>query len=322
MAEESTAPSWSCSVATAPKDAGGFTVGEVFQLTCEGPSVALKEPLRVQLPDVMAAAKDGKPPVKDPNVKYKLVLLKPLNVTDNKLEYQATGYIPGEMDLKSFKIVDAENKEILVPQVTFKVQSVIDPNQQPKPEPFGPIGPLRMEWPVWIFFAALVTLLVLIGWGIVFFRRWVQKKNLERNIKKYLSPMGSYHQYNKDLRLLKQGVVFTSHQSWAEAEIKQYMVQLEDHFKMFLLREFIIPAKSWSKSLIVKNIQLKDKKGFPTYQKNLLRALTELDKYKEAPETLKPRDCEQITLFCAQAVDSIWSAKKHRSEKPQTASAT
>lgn len=313
----STSATWSCSVTSNPKDKNGFTVGEVFQLQCEGPSAFLKEPLHIELPDVMLPAKEGSAPQKDTTEKYKLVLLQPTSLSDNKIEYSATSYIPGEHAFKSFKIVDTDKKEILISPLALKVQSVIDPQQQ-KPEPFGPIHPLRMEWPVWLFFTAVIILLVLVGWAIVFFRRWAQKKSIERNIKKYLSPMGSYHQYHKDLRLLKQGVVFTSHQSWSSEEIKKYMIQLEEHFKMFLLREFIIPAPSWSQAVILKAVKQKDKKGFALYQKSLIKALNELEKYKEGLDSLKPKDCEQITALCAQAVDSIWSSQKTKADSQRS----
>lgn len=311
MANESL-PTWSCKIPTAPKDPSGFTVGEVFQLSCEGETVRLKEPISLRIPDEIPAAKSGEAPQKDPNAKYQLVLLKPLNLTDNKAEFAATSYIATPQDIKNFKLVDADNKEVLIPQITFPMKSVIDPSQQQKPEPFGPIGPMRMEWPVWIFFAALVVFVILVGWAVIFLRRRMQRRNLERNIKKYQSPLGSYHQFNKDLRVLKQGVVFTSHKSWTEDETKQYMAKLEEHFKMFLLREFIIPATSWSRALILKTLQKKDKRGFPHYQKTLQRALVELEKQKEAAGSLKPRDCEQITILSMQAVDQMWSHKKLR----------
>ena len=103
---------------------------------------------------------------------------------------------------------------------------------------------------------------VLAGWFLIFLRRHFQRKNLEKNIRKFESPLGSYHQFSKDLRLLKRGVVFSETVSWSEAQTKEYIDKLDEIYRMYILREYIVPALKWSPGQIAKHLHKKFKKEF------------------------------------------------------------
>lgn len=286
-------PRWTCKVEGQPADEAGFTVGEVFDLDCSGSSSTFQEPLQIHLPK---------------NAEYALQLLKPLDITENHVKYQMTAYRPGDHKFKDLAVVDSEGRGFLIESFELKVQSVMTGSQQQ--EPFGPLSPLKMPWPVWPFFTTGVILVVLVGWSLIFARRRLQKKLLEKNIKKFLSPLGSYHQFSKDLRGIKRSVIFSTHHDWSTLQVIEFLDKLSESYRLFLLREFIVPATTWRIPLIIRAIKRKDRHGFEKYKNLMLRALRELEAAKTHPATLKPADCEQLAQITWQAVDLIWKTKR------------
>lgn len=287
-------PQWECKLETEPKDSKGFTVGEVFQIHCAGTSLDLVEPLKIVNPEKM---------------QYALVYLKTLNKSENELQFLATSYASQSISHPFIHVVDANGGGFISQKMEIRSQSVID-QQNPPQGPFGPIQPMTLGWPYWIFFVVGITLAVLIGWFAIFLRRHFQRKNLEKNIRKFQSPLGSYHQFSKDLRLLKRGVVFSSTSDWPESQTQGYLAKLDEIYRMFILREYTVPALSWSTSQIAKHVAKKNRSQYDNFKTEFLKALKELDRAKSNVSELKPQDCEQLTNLCWVAVDMMWKYKK------------
>jgi hypothetical protein len=209
-------------------------------------------------------------------------------------------------------VTDESGAGFISQPMTLKVVSVLDP-QKKQEKPFGPISPLTMQWPMWVAFSAIVFLLVLVGWLLIYLRRRIQRKTLEKNIRKYQSPLGSYHQYSKDIRLLKRGVLFSPTAKWTENQIGSYLQKLDEIFRMYILREFVVPANKWSVSAILKNMRHKDRAHFANYSQALIKAFKELERAQGQVESLRAMDCEQLTTICTQAVDGMWKSKMARS---------
>lgn len=288
-------PQWECVRETEPKDAKGFTVGEVFQIKCTGTSLELVEPLKIINPEKM---------------EYSLVYLKTLNKSENELTFLATSYASRTISHPFLHVSDANGGGFISQRFELRSQSVLDPKQPPPQGPFGPIQPMAMSWPYWIFFAALLILAVFVGWILIYFRRTLQRKNLEKNIRKFQSPLGSYHQFSKDLRLLKRGVIFSDKGEWNEAQTQSFLTKLDEIFRMFVLREYTVPALSWSSSQIAKHVSQKNKMGYAHFKADFLKAFKELERAKVQVKDLKPQDCEQLAKLCAHAVDTMWKYKK------------
>lgn len=286
-------PKWDCTVETQPKDAKGFTVGEVFQIHCAGAGLTLEEPLKIINPEP---------------VKYSLVYLKTLKKSENELQFLATSYASKTVKHPFIHVSDAKDGGFISQPLEIRRQSVIDP-QKPPQSPFGPIQPMTMNWPYWIFFAILLLVAVLIGWGAIFLRRTIQRRNLEKNIRKFQSPLGSYHQFSKDLRLLKRGVVFSERSAWSESQTQQYLEKLNEVYRMYVLREYTVPALSWSTARIAQHVRKKDKNAYENFKSPFLKAFKELERAQSHVHELKPQDCEQLTQLCWLAVDSMWKAK-------------
>ncbi len=286
-------PKWECNMQTQPKDSKGFTVGEIFQINCAGESLELVEPLKI----VNAEA-----------IKYSVVYLKTLKKSENELQFLATSYASKPVSHPFLHVSDAKDSGFISQAMEIRTQSVVDP-QNPPQSPFGPIQPMAMNWPYWIFFAGLLFAAVLIGWAAVFIRRTVQRRNLERNIRKFQSPIGSYHQFSKDLRLLKRGVLFSQNANWDDTQTKQYLEKLNEVFRMYVLREYTVPALTWSIARIAQHIRKKNKNGYGHFKNAILKAFKELERAQSNIKDLKPQDCEQLTQLCWLAADLMWKHK-------------
>jgi hypothetical protein len=287
-------PQWQCEVGSQPKDAKGFTVGELFTIDCQGTAMPLKAPLKIELPE------------KDHHV---VVLVKPLAVTEGKISYEATSYRVGEFSLPYLDFVDADGRGFISNPMKFKTVSVIDPKNPPQ-SPYGPIQPMRMEYPAWLWFSLAVGFLVLVAWFLIFFRRRIQRKNLEKNIKRFQSPMGSYHQFSKDVRTLKRNVVFSPKAQWLEMQKQDYLQKLEEAYRLFILREYIVPADRWPTKMVLKHMKRKDKTHYDKYAGAAIKAFHELERARTQAENISPMDVEQITGICSQAVESMWKSRR------------
>lgn len=285
LPDESPSNDWTCSIITEPKEQGSYTVGEVFQLECEGEDIAFVDPLTVKAEDAE---------------EYQLVLLKQLKVSDREVLYQATSYRVGD-HRKPIVFVDAEGKEFKAENVQYKVRSVLE-----QKKPFGSIMPMATGYPVWLFFGLIVAAMVVVGWVLVFLKRRLQKRSLEKNIKKFQSPLGSYNQYSKDMRRLKRTVVFSERNDWAEEQVKSYLEDLDESFRLFVLREYVVPATTWPSRRVLTAVRKKDKRNFGRYGSELSRAFKELDRAKQSVNTVNSKDCEQLTKICWKVVDKIW----------------
>lgn len=289
-------PQWECAIKTEPKDAKGYTVGEVFQVDCSGTSLQMTEPLKAVNPE---------------KIKYSFVYLKTLKKSENELSFLATTYAAQPVEHPFLHIEDAQGGGFISQKIQIRSQSVIDP-QKPPQGPYGPITPIALSWPYWIFFPMAIFAAVMVGWFVIFLRRHFQRKNLEKNIRKFESPLGSYHQFSKDLRLLKRGVVFSEHNNWSESQTQSYIDKLDEIYRMYVLREYIVPAIKWSPAQIAKHLNKKFKKQFRLFKDPFWKAFKELERAKGHIQDIKPRDCEQLTQLCWLAVDAMWKSKREK----------
>lgn len=287
-------PTWECQITTTPQNPAGFTVGDVYELVCKGTPLPLTPPFRAVMPKKFDNA---------------LVILKTKHFADGEARFDATSYRVGEIKFPPLEILDQNGNGFLTSPLAVKVRSVIEKKDQ-KQEMYGPVMAIPMETPMWVFVTPAIVFFAIIGWILIFLRRRLQRKLLEKNIKKFQSPMGSYHQFSKDLRQLKSGVVFSEHTEWNPSQVRDYLLRLNEGFRLFLLREFIVPATSWSSRNTVKHIQRKDRRGYEKYRSVLQKALKELDRALGSPDGFKSKDCEQLTQICWQAVDLIWKTKR------------
>ena len=286
-------PQWECQITSPPQvPEKGYTVGEVFTLSCQGSEIELEEPIQLKWPE---------------DKEYSIVLLKKLELTKTKIAYEATSYRTGNNEHPFLDFVDGANKGFISQPLKISVGSVMP---QPPPEsPYGPVAPFYMGWPVWLFFSALIIVTVILGWGVLYLRRRLQRKKLEKNIRKFLSPLGSYHQFSKDIRKLRSGVLFSERYQWTAQQVETYLVQLDEHFRMFLLREFTVPATTWSSRQTQNDIRVKAKVSYHIFGESLRKAFQEMDRALGVYDKMTSHDCDQLTKMVMKTVDMIWSCR-------------
>ncbi|MCB0378119.1 MAG: hypothetical protein KDD33_06480 [Bdellovibrionales bacterium] len=288
-------PSWNCRVQGAPKSSQ-WTVGEVFEVECEGPSVVFSSSqLQTQIPEPAS---------------YSLKILKVLEQKEHKIVVQATSYNTGQHDFTGAVIAEDGVPKFKMEPLQVQVKSVLEQNK-PDQKPFGPIMAMKLSYPWWLWLV-LASFVV----GGVFFAlfRWKRKAQMKRvidELKQHNTALGAYNQFNKDLRTLSRKNIFGKSGSWNEMQKERYVTNLDEIFRMYLLREFYIPALEWNSKLVLKEVSKNDKKGFAKYGEDLRGFLKELDHAKDDIEKVKVNDCQQLTQMARRTTQTIWQQRRN-----------
>ena len=240
---------------------------------------------------------------------YLLHILKAVKLESNEAIFEATSYRVGKVDLAEVVAAIGDEQKFRLSGLVIPVKSVMDP-AKPQKQPFGPIGPMKLSYPNWLWFSLLATVLLIIGWGVFSFRRREQKKKVLEELKKHNTALGPYNQFNKDLRNLGRSYIFSHHKKWQDGDVEKYVTNLDEIFRMYLLREFVIPALDWKTNLVVKQIKKSDKKRWSGYGDSLFKLLKELDRAQKDANKVKMEDCQQLTQIARRVTQNIWQSRK------------
>ncbi|MCJ8277685.1 MAG: hypothetical protein HRT44_09150 [Bdellovibrionales bacterium] len=283
-------PKWVCRVEGTPQEAQ-WTVGEVFHLECEGASVEFNST-----------------DIHFQHAKEQLYALKVLEVdqqSSNSLSLKATSYQPGTHNFKALVIAEKGDPKVVMEPLQLNVKSVITDPQQ---KPFGPISAMKLSYPMWLWVSLGVIVLGAAFWGLFRLRRSAQMKKVIEELKQHNTALGPFNQFHKDLRTLRRKNIFTD--KWSDAKKERYVESLDEIFRMYLLREFFIPALDWSSKLIVKEISKSDKKRFSKYGDDLQGLLKELDRAKADIDNVKVHGCQQLTGMAVKVSQNMWQTRK------------
>jgi len=286
-------PLWNCRVDSTPADKKGFTVGERLSLVCEGERVSFGQgDMYFQLPE---------------NLLFAIRILDIDEVTSNRMSLTVTTYIAGKIELKDVYFAEDGVERFKVKPFIIASQSVI---KNPEQKPFPPRTGVRLAYP-----AAIKMSLGALGFLILLylFYRWYRRDQKQRvlySLKKHSSALGAYNQFNKDLRGLGRNYVFSSHSPWSQDQVKKYLESLDALFRMFLLREFLVPANEWKSNPVVKEIQKFDKIRFKSYGSSLSKYLKELDRARKVEDQVSMEDCQQLTILARKVSQKIWRQRK------------
>lgn len=146
----------------------------------------------------------------------------------NQFDVDLVFYSAAEYTFPDLIITDG-NLQLSLGQQNLKVESVIEKSSEGKPpEPFGPVLPLRLTWPVnYSLIAAGVVLAVLsiIIWNI---RKRYRYRQLIAKLKGYESSMTPDLQFYKSIR---------------KAELNGFkMPEIENAFRLYILRRYGVPS--------------------------------------------------------------------------------
>lgn len=300
----SSLPTWNCRVDGSPRDQQ-WTVGETFGLICQGPSAEFLS-TELKFKEKTTENGDGKTKAKE-STGYELKVLEVTKQSSNELEMVATSYIPKPHQFQNLYLEDQGEPILKVEPFTLQVKSVITDPQQ---KPYGPMGPVSLSYPVWIWIGLVAVLVA--GAFFVLFRmnRRAQMRRVIEELKLHNTALGSFNQFNKDLRTLGRQHIFGDENSWPAGKKQRYIENLDEIFRMYLLREFYVPALEWSSGLTVKTISKQDKRRFPRYGGDLQKFLKEMDRAKMDAEKVRVHDCQQLTQMAKRVTQSIWRVRK------------
>jgi hypothetical protein len=257
-----------------------LTVGDPFKIDCSADSFTLNPS---QLKFVTPRP-------------YQLQILKTEMQPDGRLQILVTSYQVGAFNSTDLVLTDGVS-QVKVQGVEFQVKSVIDQNNPPK-GPFGPFGGHTLNLPpLYLWSAILLVILVLLGVIVKSFRRWQRKKMLE-GLKKHDSRLGPQTQLHVRFRQLER-------QRFVEGgEIQKHLAEVEDILRLFVIRQFKIPAYDWSDRLILNDFQ----KRFAFLGADMAKELTVLlRETRKARSMEKPstKDIEQLVRKIKRWADQV-----------------
>lgn len=258
-------------------DYNALTVGHVFFLNCEGAWGPMdKESLELRTGD------------KNPDT---LRLLRFEQKSDSLAQLKLVSYLPGEHKFQAVQMVDKEHS-VLLGDVSITVASVQD-QQQPVQEPYGPMGPVKLDMPI-IYTLAVIAVVLLLAF-VIGFRIWrrKQKQKLLLQMRVGESALAPYHEFYRGIRELQRK---------NEPDLSESAKTLNELYRLYIGRTFKTPALAWGDRRILADIASGHRDYMTEQRKNMLKIFAELRRALKS-KTLTQQDIEQLTKIVRDHAD-------------------
>lgn len=294
-------PVWECQFAQIEggPPLNALTVGAKFLMKCSGPSI---QPWK-SIPKIGFAQEPDH---------YSLAILEMPKAQSNSAEFVVTGYKAGEWG--GVNSIGVGTSEVQVSGLRWRVQTVVEapaqeqpaqPGQQ-EPKPFPPFGPQLIHWPWWLW-AGLGVSIVLVGvvvWWQV--RRYRTRQRLIEKIKASNSVLSPFAQLHRDLRALLRR--YEGRVPDEKHRPEEYARQLNESFRQYISREFLVPATEWSDSVVMRDLAKHHKRVYKRNGTDLYSVLREL---RRASQTNKIAfaDCAQLHEMSRRMAERIERGK-------------
>ncbi len=273
---------------TRKSDGPALTVGEVFYIKCSG-----------EFPKLQKDKLEFRTDAAD---KYKIVLLQSEFPSSTEGVFKATSYKVGHHNIKAPQLVDPENSVVLS-DITLDVTSVINPQEKPE----GPIaiGGLTLSIPM-IYWLVLLAIAIAIGslLGLNFYRRRLRKRLLDE-LSVHDSAQTPFQQFHSRLRRLQRGYVFLSGGESSQDELKKFVSEVSEAYRVFLARSYRVPALHWKDSLIVADLKRHHRGLFNKCGVEIKEILKELSRAIKASVQVSEKDCAQFVEITRKSVDHL-----------------
>lgn len=274
-------------------------VGDKYLMFCQGDFVQGLSAENVQLQPVA------------PEVSYGIVLLNVRTLDGKALWAEATSYKPGPQKFADYQLVSGA-MTIPLTGKELTIQSVLaqkPPEEMNHPDAMKMVfmGPFALGMPLWYW--ALWIAAVVLGLGLLF--RWIwnraQRRKFLATLARKATALTPYNQFNKELRQYLRD--YSDQKGW-EAKAQEAVSALDKTFRLYLLREFLVPADERKSGPVLREIRWRHKKMFRLVGPQLRRILIELDRAKEFKGTPQFADYEQLRDMCRRTVDQIEKLKR------------
>ncbi|MBX2987139.1 MAG: hypothetical protein KF802_04505 [Bdellovibrionaceae bacterium] len=268
---------------------GELTVGREFLYGCTGPWPEWKEGAVLTL-------------VLPPEQRFQARLLEAKRTSSDTYEMKLTGYAAQPVKIEKLIVTDGVSQADLGP-LDFTVKSVLDP-AKPEQEPYGPIGPMNLGIPL-MWWAGGAVLLVALGLLVarLSYRRWQRRRLLEK-IREHdaaVSPLAQLHQTLR--RLHRESALFAG-EDVSSAEAVRVVSELEEAFRIFLMRRFLLPAQEWRDALILKEFRKEHEELAELKGSELQRLMREFHAARHARH-VEGRDALQLTKQTRQLAEVL-----------------
>jgi hypothetical protein len=297
------------------------TVGELFQLKCEGDMpVKLNEPIQLVLPPT-------EPP--DPQVKHVLKVSKVLSNDTGKnigasfalevYSHKAGEYSPPKLTFTD-GVTTYESGE-----VKWKIATVVQQGDEMNP----PYGPFERSYPLWFWLAILGCVLVVVAIAAHFQRRARIRRQLILGVlgegrelmpfKELVKVQNSqaYAQFARDLRTaqkkLSGGTTAAN-----KADPQLLWQEIEKAFRYYLVRELLTPAFTWSRRQLLSDIKKHHRRVYADSSRDLKQVLQELEKGR-GQSTITLLDCEQLFEETRTTAEKIYNTRLSESRRWRSA---
>lgn len=285
-------PVWNCEF-FALKDEptlGALTVGAKFGWKCHGDIAVQWEPS----PPRLAYAK--------PEDAYTLTILKVIRQDPNDAQYEVTAYKAGDHKPEYIRVLQNQGSptekgfEATAPK--WDIKSVLDPKQPP--QAFGPFGPWQLSLPIWFIVAIVLVLTAVILMIVRRTRKYSQRRRMLEELKLHKTALLPLHQFYRDARYIRRRLNGVKDPS----ELKAITSDLDREFRLYVLRQFQIPALDWSNRAILEDLRKHHRKTYRAAGDSLKKTLRELEKLKARPE-MDLKDIEQLHSMSLAAAEKL-----------------
>ncbi len=243
-----------------------FTVGELFDLKCKGESISLN-------PDQVK--------IKLEKNSYALKILKAETSPQGDWIFHVVSYQVGDYSKEEqlFEVTDGVNS-LTLKNIRFQVNSVQDP-QNPQKEPFGPYGPFVTPFP-WI---AIYILIGIVSLSLLFgILKWWRRRKVKaqwNRMKSYDKPISPSTEYYGIIRKLERQIDFEFKFKLTPEQVQNLSQELANAFKIFIVRQFQIPATELNAKDIIELYKIKWSWKGSEHVHNLAVLLNEMSKIKK-----------------------------------------
>lgn len=276
-------PLWNCEFfplkGEGAAELDALTVGTKFGLKCHG--------------DIAVNWDQSQPQVVFPKEEqqYSLAILKVVRQDPNDAQYDVTAYKAGESKPEYLRVIQGKgsNSErgFEIAQPKWSVKSVLDPKNPA--QPFGPVGPWSLSLPLWIVIAFFLAVALIVYFTVRKLRRMSQRRRMLESLKLHKTALPPLYQFYRDARQLRRRL----HTVKDEAEFKKISEELDKEFRLFVLRQFQVPAFEWSNRAILEDLRRRHRKTYARSADALRKTLRELGKLKSRQQVTQ-NDLEQM----------------------------
>lgn len=283
---------WTCESIKQQKELTELQVGDLFKIKCngEGLSESLNKPLKI----IFAEEKDN----------HSLKVIDTEVAEFNNVQLVVTGYRAGPFK-HSFFITDGQ-KNIQVDGLNWQITSVL-PKNQPPPPPFGGIL-VGLSYPLWMWITLAIVVSVIIGLFVRSVQKVRQRRQLMSRLREYSTALSPFNQFNKDLRLILRKVSYAGTSD--EYSIEQALTEIDNEFKLYLVRELKVPAIEWTIRQVISELKSRHRKIFDQAGLDIRNTLYELRGALRSSKDISWSDCEQLAKMTRNAASKVNKVKK------------